>query len=51
LRNALGVHIRADNIVARRGMTRTRYDTHVAATNHREIQGVSPKMLKGVHFD
>jgi hypothetical protein len=51
LRDAPGIDIRADDVVASLGKTCSRYETYVTATDHREIQGVSPKILKSVHFD
>ena len=51
LRNAPGIDVGADDVVASLGKTCSRYETYIAATNHSEIQGVSPKMLKGVYFD
>jgi hypothetical protein len=37
--------------VASLGKTCSRYETYVTATNHREIQGISPKILQAVYFD
>jgi hypothetical protein len=51
LRDAPGIDIRADDVVASLGKTCSRYETYVTATDHREIQGVSPKILKGFYFD
>jgi hypothetical protein len=43
LRDALFVHVRADDFVSSFGQTCSRYQAYVATTNHRKTQAASPE--------
>ena len=51
LRDALGVHVSADDIVSSPSETCSGYEINVATTNYREFQSVSPKTPRNPYFD